>query len=244
MSLNNIKRSIQWTNTVLRLLFQASLFILLEKTDKIPITVSMHICDGSSYKHTHIHTNTHTNTHLFTHTHFTAFWRGTCLNEFYFWNQEFLNIISLFLLGNLMYMSRWCKHSPWKVSGGWGKTNQRLIGENKLKVIMQKNRWDFSPLCCFFFFWFFSAMVDKFLWSVVLLLLYEAHAQRNASQIPDDFHLYLFSFFGLRIWLEDAGGSLWYKICYSMYVSSPVCVSLTLTCFWMVEETLRQNTHS
>lgn len=63
-------------------------------------------------------------------------------------------------------------------------------------------------------------------------------------QIPDDlqlsFFFFLFFCLSLRIWLEDAGESLWYKICYSMYVLSPVRVSRTHTRFWLVEETLCQ----
>lgn len=53
----------------------------------------------------------------------------------------------------------------------------------KKRAVMQTNRWFLSP-AVFFFFLFFSDMVDKFLWSVVLLLLYESHARRNASQTP------------------------------------------------------------
>lgn len=37
---------------------RSSLVTLQEKTDKIPITVSMHICDVLFYTHTHTHTHT------------------------------------------------------------------------------------------------------------------------------------------------------------------------------------------
>lgn len=134
------------------------------------------------------------------------------------------------------------------------KTNQWLIGEeNKTGLVMQKNRWDFFPHCVVFFFFlafFFSDMVDKFLWSVVLLLLYEAHARRNAVRHPptliSSFFCLFFLFFFLLVWgfwLEDAGESLWYKICYSMYVLSPVCRSLTLASDWSRKRFTR-NTHS
>lgn len=98
---------------------------------------------------------------------------------------------------------------------------------------MQKNGWwdFFSPIV---FFFFFSDMVDKFLWSVVLLLLYEAHARRNASQIPDDFLLYLFfSFLGGRGgWGFDwkmqvkVYDTKYVTVCTSCLLS--VCHSLTL----------------
>lgn len=42
--------------------FQQFLTLPQEKTGKIPITVSMHICDCSLYKHTHAHTRAHTYT--------------------------------------------------------------------------------------------------------------------------------------------------------------------------------------
>lgn len=82
-------------------------------------------------------------------------------------------------------------------------------------------------------------MVDKFLWSVVLLLLYEAHARRNASQIPDDLHLnlfYLFLVFFFLFWGFDwkmqvkVYDTKYVTVCTSCLLS--VCHSLTLASDW------------
>ena len=135
------------------------LFPLQEKTDKIPITVSMHICDGSSYKYTHAHTKKHPP--AVTHTH---------SGEEHAWmNQK--SVICRYIIGSIS--SRWCKQSFGK---GWKRLGGGLT--NKTNIFMQKKHDEiffFSTLLCLFF----SDNVDKFLGAGVLLLLYEAHARRT-----------------------------------------------------------------
>lgn len=88
-----------------------------------------------------------------------------------------------------------------------------------------------------FFFHFFLRYVDN--WSVVLLLLDEAHAQRN------NVFLFVFFSFFFRDWGFD--WKMQVKVYDTKYVTvctSPVSVSLMHACFWLVEETLHQNTCS
>lgn len=71
--------------------------------------------------------------------------------------------------------------------------------------IMQKNRWDTSPLVLLLLFVF--SFIDMLIPISVVLLLYEAHARQSEIQQLSSFFLFLRG-------LEDAGESLWYKICY------------------------------
>lgn len=80
-----------------------SLFVLQEKTDKIPITVSMHICDSCSYKHTQSYKRPHAHTS----------WRGTCLND-----PETSHSLDGLLLSDAF------KHPYGNVSGRGGEENK------------------------------------------------------------------------------------------------------------------------
>lgn len=130
------------------------LFKLQEKTDKIPITVSMHICDCSSYKHTHSHQHTHTHTHTrpFTHTLHSG--------EEHAWMIFILKVI--YIMGLILtYTSGGANTRLEKFRGGWGNKRWLIGGENKSRHAKERMMRFFPPLCLcvfflpsFFFLWY------------------------------------------------------------------------------------------
>lgn len=119
-------------------------------------------------------------------------------------------------------------------TGRMRKTNQWLIREEKSKSRHAKEQMMrfFSPIVLCFFLAFFLCMVDKFLWSVVLLLLYEAHARRTPVRYPTTFISLFFFFSFFLVWGFD--WKMQVKVYDTKYVTVctywllSVCHSLTL----------------
>ena len=161
----------------------------------------MHICDCSSYKHTHAHTDAHT--HTLTHTLHSG--------EEHAW---MIFLIFTFEINNLLIIISSNVHVSVVQtlvlkslgSGVDEETNQRLIEEQNKSSCKRTDDEISPPRCVVLFFFFFSDMVDKLIRSSTSTVRGSCTEERH--HIPDDFHLYLFCFlffWGSGIWLEDAG---------------------------------------